>query len=144
MIERIYHPYFNWEDFEFGMYEKTCYMDETQLMWECALLLKCPEWLWESMQYVSHNWVISSEHHLTNTQRNRQAWLGQAACCFVHGAPEYVTKLGWHKLIEKEKRLANDVADAVISEWEEKHLNGYFTRMSDAKNRFGKKCISGC
>ena len=53
MIERIYHPYFNWEDFEFGMYEKTCYMDETQLMWECALLLKCPEWLWESMQYWS-------------------------------------------------------------------------------------------
>lgn len=142
-IERIYHPYFNWEDFQWGMYEKTCFMDDMVMAHDCASTLGCPEWLWEAMQYVSHNWIIAAEANLTNTGRNRRAWLGQAACCFVHGAPEYTTKIGWHFLSEAKQKAANTVADEVIAEWEEKHLEGYFGRISDAKNRFGKKCIGG-
>lgn len=125
-IERVYHPFTIWEDYKYGMYESVCFMDAQVLIRECEMTLKCPEWLRESMQFVSHNWLYAAENNLTNTHRNRQAWLGQAACCFSHSAPEYITKLAWKNLSEIEQKRANDVADSVIQEWEEKFLSGYF------------------
>lgn len=108
-------------------------MDEHKMITDCELLLKCPGWLWESMTFVSQNWKISAEHNLSNTNRNRQAWLGQAACCFSHGAPEYITKLAWNNLTEKEQKIANDVADDVIKDWEQKYLSGYFSEKGVSK-----------
>jgi hypothetical protein len=120
-IERIYHSYDMWEDFMEGMYKKTCFMDEEQMIIDCWVILSCPQWLEESMKFVAHNWIRAAEHNLTNMARNRQAWLGQAACCFTHGAPEYITKQAWGRLTEKQQQEANAVADYVISIWEEKH-----------------------
>lgn len=143
MIERVYHSYDKWEDYKNGMYEKTCYMDDHSMIVACRETLACPELLWECMQFVSHQWIHASEHHLSNTNRNRQAWLGQAACCLMDGAPEYITKLAWHSLSDKQRERANQVADEVINEWEEKYKEGYFNRVWNGKNRFGKKCITG-
>lgn len=126
MIERVYHPYDLWEDYQQGMYEMTCFMDEQKLIADCEQTLKCPEWLMECMLFVSHNWSFAAEHHLTNTHRNRQAWLGQSACCWIHGAPEYTTKKAWNNLTEHQKTKANAVADEVIQNWEEKYIKGYF------------------
>lgn len=129
----VFHNYVNWEDYQFGMHKKECFMDEHKMITDCELLLKCPGWLWESMTFVSQNWKISAEHNLSNTNRNRQAWLGQAACCFSHGAPEYITKLAWNNLTEKEQKIANDVADDVIKDWEQKYLSGYFSEKGVSK-----------
>ncbi len=126
-MERIYHPFNLWEDNRYGMYEKTCFMDDHQMISDCESLLRSPQWLMESMKFVSHNWLFSAEQNLTNTNRNRQAWLGQAACCFSHGAPEYLTKTAWHNLSDQERRAANAVADEVIQDWEEKFKRGYFS-----------------
>lgn len=125
-MTQVFHNYNKWEDFKFGMYETTCFMDVQRMIEDCEALLGCPEWLWESMTFVSHNWGFSAEHNLTNLNRNRQAWLGQAACCFTHGAPEYVTKLAWNNLTEDERDTANKVADDVISDWENKYSMKYF------------------
>lgn len=125
-MNRIYHPYTLWEDHESGMYTATCFMDNHRMITECEVLLKCPEWLYESMSFVTHGWFYSSEHNLTNVNRNRQAWLGQAACCLTHGAPEYLTKLAWHNLSKQEQDAANKIADEVIEVWVEKHQRGYF------------------
>jgi len=125
-IERKFHNYKNWECFGQGMYETTCFMDKYAMINDCELLLSCPEWLWESMTFVTHHWLTSSEQHLTNMSRNRKAFLGQAACCFSHGAPEYLTKLAWFNLDEKTQKKANEVASEVIKDWEEKYLMGYF------------------
>lgn len=126
MIEQVFHPYTSWEDLKNGMYEKTCFMDEHSLESAAEFTLKCPELLWECMQFVSHNWGLSAEHNLTNFRRNRQAWLGQAACCFMDGAPEYITKRAWNNLSPEEQKRANAVADEVINEWEWKYREGYF------------------
>lgn len=128
-MERIFHPYNLWEDYEFGMYKTTAFMDQHQLAVECKNLLECKEWLWESMTFVSHNWHYAAEQNLTNLSRNRQAWLGQAACCFSHGAPEYVTKIAWNLLTAEKQAEANSVADEVIADWEDKHRSGYFARL---------------
>jgi hypothetical protein len=122
MITRVFHPYQKWEDHQFGMYQTTCFMDAQTMITDCEVLLGCPEWLWESMQFVAHNWTHAAEQNLSNVARNRQAWLGQAACCFVHGAPEYITKLAWNNLTKEKQDAANAVADEVIQLWEERFL----------------------
>lgn len=128
MIERVYHSYDSWEDYQFGMYERTCFMDDHQMIHDCMATLACPRWLWECMIFVSHNWGHAAEHNLTNYHRNRQAWLGQAACFFAHGAPEYLTKAAWGMLSHKQQDEANAVADEVIKDWEDKYKMGnYFS-----------------
>ena len=124
MIERVFHPFTNWEDYAFGMYEKTCFMDEHSLMVDCEVLLKDPSWLYESMGWAVYQWSHAAEHNLTNLNRNRQAWLGQAACCFMHGAPEYITKMAWHNLTSEEQARANAVADEIIEHFETMYSRG--------------------
>lgn len=119
-MERIYHPYTAWEDYHAGMYESTCYMDPERLIVECASMLSCPQWLEESMRFVLIQWEKACEHHLTNTHRNRQAWLGQSACCLILGAPENITKQAWNRLTPQQQKEANDVADFCIKMFEEK------------------------
>jgi hypothetical protein len=126
-VIHVYHPYTKWEDYKWGMFDKTCFMDEKTMIHDCEMILRIPEWLWESMTFVSHQWGYSAEHNLTNLHRNRQAWLGQAACCLSHGAPEYLTKVAWNNLTNDQQRKANQVADDVIKDWESKYAAGYFS-----------------
>lgn len=127
MIERIYHSYDKWECYQNGMYDTTTrFMDDSSLENECVVMLSCPEWLYETMSFVTSNWFYGCEQHLTNLSRNRQAWLGQAACCLLHGAPEYITKRAWHKLTPEQQEAANKVADEVIEVWEQLHQRGYW------------------
>lgn len=125
-MNRVFHPFNKWEDFEQGMYETTCFLDDSTMISECESLLKCKEWLWESMVFVSHNWKHAAEHNLTNLNRNRQAWLGQAACCFAHRAPEYITKKAWNNLSPQDQEAANAVADEVLKDWEYKYERDLF------------------
>lgn len=122
-MNRVYHPYVVWEDHREGMYQKECFMDEQQMIADCEATLACPQWLEEGMKFVSYNWANAAEHNLTNTHRNRQAWLGQAACCFYHGAPEYITKLAWNNLTDQQRAAANTVADHIIRHWETQYEN---------------------
>lgn len=125
-ILRVFHPYTKWEDHHFGMYQNFAFMDEPSLIKDCELTLRCAPWLEEGMKFVSHNWKYAAEHNLTNTSRNRRAWLGQAACCFYHGAPEYLVKQAWWNLSDEQRNQANAVADEVIQDWESKYILGYF------------------
>jgi hypothetical protein len=140
MIERVYHHFETWEDFKWGMYDKTCFMDEQTMINDCMILLACPKWLWESMTFVSHNWGRAAEHNLTNSHRNRQAWLGQAACNMTHGAPEYLTKVAWNLLTKQKQDAANAVADDVINDWESKYKRGYFEwQKSNSELRYSQQ-----
>lgn len=121
VVTRIFHPYTVWEDHLNGMYQKSCFMDEHSIVGDCEILLSCPEWLRESMEFVARIWTYAAEHNLSNTNRNRQAWLGQAACSYVFGAPEYLTKLAWNNLDPFIQARANAVADRVIKAWEDAH-----------------------
>lgn len=136
-MERVYYHFKEWEDNQNGMYETTCFMDPYDMILDCKRLLTTKEWLWEAMTFVSHSWIKSSTQQLTNINRNRQAWLGQAACCFSHGAPEYLTKRAWALLDENQQKIANEIADQVICDWEQKFKSGYF----NGKKISGLKCI---
>ena len=89
-------------------------LNELELINNARNLLSDPITLKYEMRWVAYNWPFSAEMNLTNRGLNRQAWLGQAACCHKHGVPEYLTKKAWHLLNDDQRNIANGVADEVI------------------------------
>lgn len=117
-MKRIFCHYEKWEDWRDGLYRKTLDKAEEILVSRAARLLCDTHSLLKSMRDVVERWPNASAVNLSNRSRNRQAWLGQAACCFVCGAPEDLTKTAWHRLTGAEQIAANAIADQVIAEWE--------------------------
>ena len=111
-----HHRYEKWEDWQNGMYKLEC-DDSEDLIEQCVDLLKNSDGLIEAMRHVAFNWTCSAEQNMSDPKKNHRSWLGQAACCFELGAPEWVTRLAWGQLLQSEKDAANLVADVVYSEW---------------------------
>jgi len=127
-MRRMYHPYWKWEDNKAGLYKFNGFDEkETEDMTNKAktLLLNEKEFF-RIAKKVIKKWFYSAEQNLSNRGRNRQAWIGQASCCYKYGIPEYITKYGWRLLTRKQQDEANKVADKVISIWE----TGYAKKIS--------------
>jgi hypothetical protein len=123
---RIYHPYWKWEDYQNGLYanvEDAFTEEDTEFLSNLAKeLLTDPEAFFFVASKVISEWRFASEENLTNDSRNKQAWIGQASCCYVLGVPEFITKYGWRLMTPEQQDEANRVADTVIRIWERKHL----------------------
>lgn len=117
-ICRVYAHYLTWEDYQHGMYRQTNLKADIARVTACSEVLANPASLLQAMRRVITEWTVSSAVNLSHRAINRQAWLGQAACCLIHGAPEHVTKAGWHLLTQDQQDKANAVADQVVAEWE--------------------------
>ena len=138
-MNRIYHHYEKWEDYEAGLF-KVYHEDEELLIKKSGRLLKDSKKFYEVMLNVLSEWRCASEVNMTNTSRNRQAWLGQASCCFVFGSPEYVTKWAWRMLSKEEQDEANKTADRIINLWDKANKKGNrkisdWSAYSEIKNR---------
>jgi hypothetical protein len=116
-MKKVYHNYLNWEDWKHGMFNLKDDNESVSIQ-KAIDLLSNPSALKAVMRHVAYYWKCSAEMNLTNRNRNRQAWLGQAACCYQYKVPEYLTKRAWHLLSEDQQRAANAVADQVIEAWE--------------------------
>jgi hypothetical protein len=112
-MKQVYHHYLKWEDWQNGMFNTKSH-NENDLIQKAKNLLIDLSTLKYEMRWVAYNWPVSAELNLTNRSINRQAWLGQAACCHKHGVPEYLTKQAWHLLDDSQRLLANNVANDVI------------------------------
>lgn len=116
-VKQQYYHFEEWEDFKNGMYATTCLKTDKCLK-KAVLLLSNPYLCEKYMQKAVSIWQKSALHNLSNYSRNRRAWLGQAACCFFSGTPEYLTKQAWWLLTDKQRDKANHIADQVIRKWE--------------------------
>jgi len=116
-VKRIYHPFWLWEDHKNDMFRQEC-ADELAYR-KAIVLLSNPEEFRKVAQKVINEWKFSTQMNLSNRSRNRQAWLGQASCCYAYGVPEFMTKHGWRFLSEEQQKAANEVADEVIKYWED-------------------------
>lgn len=125
-LERVFHNFNLWEDNHLGMYKTRCFMDEGKMIQDCILLLSCPDWFSDTAYFILTAWPFAVEHNLTNYSRNRQAWLGQAACCLMHGAPEYLVKQAWNMMNKVKQDAANKVADEVIAHFEKTYSEKRF------------------
>lgn len=123
-MKRIYHRYEKWEDWQHGMYNKTVDYDEKEQEKRakmCMQVLSDQERFFKIANSVLDNWVISSDVNLSNVNRNRQAWIGQSACCYELGVPEFITKWAWRMMELKDQKEANQTANKIIKLWESKH-----------------------
>ena len=123
LIKRIWHDYRNWEGFMNGMYDEKKDEDKQARIEMSYCLLKSPMSLISAMYCVIDDWKIEAEQYMSHISSNRQAWLGQAACNWNHGATESETRKAWNMLTEQEMIEANDVADGIIQEWERRYEN---------------------
>lgn len=118
-LKRVYYPYQDWEDYLHEMYEDK----SNPVLVEAAVsLLSNQDRLLWAMRRVIREWLRSAEMNMSNRSRNRQAWLGQAACCLDCGVPENLTKQAWNELSEEVREKANAIADIVIGEWEDSYF----------------------
>ena len=124
-IKRVFWRYELWEDYQNGLFNLNA-ENEGELVEQARSLLANPSVFENYAREVVNKWKRAAEVNLSNSSRNRQAWIGQAACCLYCGAPEYVTKQAWNELSEKQQKKANKVADKVILEWERAFLVGSF------------------
>lgn len=73
------------------------------------------------MLKVLDAWPVSCEHNLTDTNQNRRAWIGHAACCLAIKCPEHITREAWGQLTQDQQNKANYQADLAVWEFEDRH-----------------------
>jgi len=88
-LKRIFHRYEKWEDYIHKMYCDD--LDDPSVDAAIAVLSNSIV-LKEAMEYVANQWTHAAEVNLSNPHRNRQAWLGQAACAWLVHSSERSTK----------------------------------------------------
>lgn len=121
-LNRVWSNYNTWEDYLNGMYKPSytdCHVSESYK------LLSNPTEFNAVAKRLLSAWPISSAFNLSNTTCNRQAWTGQASCCFNHGAPCDATKEAWWQLSDSQRATANCVADKVIDFWIRNYKGNY-------------------
>lgn len=114
-IDRVYIPYWMWEDWINGMWRKV----EN----EGELLLQAVEFTGDHIRYgnamkeVIIAWPNTMLNSLTNASINRRAFLGHCAVCYKIGIPEYIVRQAWKLLTNDQRVLADEVAQETINEW---------------------------
>ena len=119
MKKQYFIKYTEWEDYKNGFYNTTVpsYLTEEELIDKSIKLLSDPEKFNDKCRMVLLRWVNSSKVNLTNPEINHRAWLGQAACCYAHLAPNYITRLAWCQLDANTQAVANRIAQRNINEF---------------------------
>lgn len=124
-MDRIYHPYYIWEDYLGGMYNETT--QDEMMIFDCVQLLSNPESFRVASLRLLTEWKMSTENNLSNTSCNRRAWIGAAACCITLGATEITVRKAWRLLTDMERYEANMIADKIIITYEGIHNKLYPT-----------------
>lgn len=114
MRTRRSYPYWDWEDYHAGLYGLTWRGESA----DAESLLRLASDLERFMRQAIEQWPKAAEHHLSNDETNRRAWLGWAACGVARQVPAHFTRAAWWRLTEAERTAANSAADRVIRDWD--------------------------
>lgn len=121
-IEQEYTPYWTWECYKNGMWEKvdkntfSCMLDE-------AINFTSDHIKYGSaMIEVSEIWENTMINHLTNPSINQKAFIGHCAVSYKLGIPEYITRAAWKKLTKEQQILANMEAEKAIKKWKIQYI----------------------
>lgn len=117
-INRIYYPYYLWEEWKFGMWRNVFGKEKEEYLQKAVEFTGNAKLYGLWMMKVVKSWPYSCLHNLSCFEMNRRAWIGHAACCLAIQCPEDITRLAWHKLSQKQQDEANLMADKAIKEWE--------------------------
>jgi hypothetical protein len=123
-MERIYHPYWLWEDYKAGFYENISGEEKKQMILKVIEMFNSESLTKEFMNKVITEWKYSCEHNLTNESLNKIAYIGQGACCIYANVPNTITMEAWSLLDKEVQNRANKIAEKTIKNWinQNKHI----------------------
>lgn len=128
-IERVYHPYWLWEDKKmyrppmFDMIDKGETKEER--LQKAIDLLTDSELFYKTAKDMMKAYPYACEHNLTNTTMNRITYIGQASCFFLHGLTEEEVREAWGYLTEEQRNEANETAGKTLEEWENEYIKDH-------------------
>lgn len=120
-MNRIYHPYWYWEDYKSGFYENCSGEIKQQYIQKVLEMFNSEQLTYEYMNKVINEWPYSCEHNLTNESLNKIAYIGQGACCLFANIPSTVTMEAWSLLKPEIQERANKQAESILNEWMQKN-----------------------
>lgn len=106
---------------------------------ETKMLVKAIEFTGDHVLYgkamgeVIYKWENTMKNHLTNISLNRRAFLGHCAVFYKLQIPEYIVRLAWKELTEKQRILADNIAEKTIKEWELWYMRKLENTLSNGK-----------
>lgn len=134
-MQRVYYPYWEWEDYINGMWIKLKPNDEINAIKRAVKFTGNSDIYGSYMLKVHLFYPKATEHNLTCTGMNRQAWIGHAAVNIAINIPEYITRIAWWQLTDEQRINANLKADYAIEQWEREY-NAISNKMDSRVRRF--------
>lgn len=116
-IPQVYIPYHKWEDFINGMWRTVDKETEQDMLHKAIAFTSDHELYGSAMKEVVDAWKNTMLNSLTNPSINKRAFLGHCAVQYKIGIPEYITRMAWKQLTDKQRELADHVAQQTINEW---------------------------
>jgi len=120
-MKQLFHNYTLWEDFKNGMWNRVSKSKESKMLPIAIEFTGNAQKYGAAMIRVINEWPVTCEHNLTDNIQNRRAFLGHCAVCLELGIPEYITRLAWHELTQKQQDEANAMADSAIEQFTLNH-----------------------
>ena len=108
-------PWDDWEDYTAGLYQHWIPL-RAGMVQDSVRLLSDPDRFAETAREMIRAWPAATRHNL-GLPSGRRSWIGQAACCYCHGATSEETACAWGRLANQTQARANKVADMVASEY---------------------------
>lgn len=116
-LKRTYVPYWEWEDWQSGMWRKLPKDQEEEFLRKAIDFTGDHVRYGEAMKEVVWKWNRTMLNSLTNTSINRRAFLGHCAVQMKINCPEYITRMAWKELTDEQRYLADKVAQETIDYW---------------------------
>lgn len=117
-MKQIYIPYWEWEDFNNGMWRSVDKLEEIELL-DLAIEFT-GDWnkYGNAMSEVIANWPRTMLNSLSNKSINRKAFLGHCAVQYKINCPEYITRKAWGLLTNEQRFNADLIAEKNIKHYE--------------------------
>lgn len=132
-MRQVYTPYWKWECHKSGMWSKVDKLTEQKMLKRAIIFTGNHILYGAAMEEVIYRWDNTMKHHLTNKSINRRAFLGHCAVCYRLQIPEYIVRMAWKQLTDKQRDLADNEAEINIKKWEL-----WYTRKLENTLRNGK------
>jgi hypothetical protein len=116
-MKKVYKPYWEWEDYINGMWRKVNKEQESVMLQQAIEFTGNHIEYGNAMREVSKVWVNTMLNSLSNTSINRKAFIGHCAVQFKLNIPEYITRMAWKYLSNKQRALADNEAEKTIKQF---------------------------
>lgn len=115
-FDRVYHHYLLWEENSHNMWGSV--NNKKKFLQKAVEFTGNHRLYGRFMLRVSKEWKYSCENALTDSNLNKRAWIGHAACALALDCPESIVREAWGMLSDEQRILANKRADEAIRSWE--------------------------